>query len=486
MTRAIWFIVKVAILIVVALWLIDRPGTVEIEWRGRIIEMSIGVLLVGILVLMVVAAAVFWLYRNTVRAPKLLAHARRTGRRAKGYRALTNGLVAVAAGDPGAAQRFAKRAGSLLDEPPLTMLLSAQAAQLDGDDQAAARYFRAMLERDETRFLGLRGLITQALRDGDSEEALRLAHQAKDLRGDTKWVLKTCFELEVQRGDWVAAQASLNQAVKERAIDAQQGKHYRAVVLVERSRKAALAGKPRQALSYASEAVSLAPDLIHAVVAEAALLSEAGKGKVAQRHLERAWAKHPHPLLADAHDRLAPPGADALAKVKHRERLIAATSDTPESLIALARAEIAAELWGSARSHLMAAADKRPSRRVYRLLADLELADGDNTSASRDWLAKAEFASPDAAWVCDACGSISMDWQALCGTCGAFDTIDWRVPAVDIHALPASGPLERLSVETDTAPPSAPDGDASPQVTAPRPKANGTNGPKPAETSSAN
>ena len=49
MTRAIWFIVKVAILIVVALWLIDRPGTVEIEWRGRIFEMSVGVLLVAIL-----------------------------------------------------------------------------------------------------------------------------------------------------------------------------------------------------------------------------------------------------------------------------------------------------------------------------------------------------------------------------------------------------------------------------------------------------
>ncbi|MEM7442896.1 MAG: heme biosynthesis HemY N-terminal domain-containing protein [Pseudomonadota bacterium] len=463
MTRAIWFFIKVAILIVVAIWLVDRPGSVEIEWQGRIIEMSVGILLVGILLLMIIAAGLFWLWRNTIRAPKLLAHSRRTTKRAKGYRALTNGLVAVAAGDSGAAQRFAKRAGNLLDEPPLTMLLSAQAAQLNGDEQAASQYFRAMLERDETRFLGLRGLITQALHDGDGEEALRLAHQAKDLRGDTKWVLRTCFELEVQHGDWAAAQATLNQAVKERAIDPKQGKRYRAVVLVERSRAASMANKPRQALSLASEAVSLAPDLIPAVLNEAALLADAGKSKVALRHLERTWALHPHQTLAEAHDRLAPPEADAIARIKHREKLIAGSSDTPESLIALARAEIAAELWGPARSHLMAAADKRPSRLVYRLLADLELADGGDTSASRDWLAKAESAAPDAAWVCDACGSISPNWQALCGNCGAFDTIDWRIPAVDVHALPASEPLTRLTVQAETPPPGAPDNEKQTQ-----------------------
>ena len=32
------------------------------------------------------------------------------------------------------------------------MLLSAQAAQLAGDDKAAERFFTAMLERRETRF----------------------------------------------------------------------------------------------------------------------------------------------------------------------------------------------------------------------------------------------------------------------------------------------------------------------------------------------
>src|SRR3546814_2760390 len=67
------------------------------------------------------------------------------------------------------------------------MLLSAQAAQLNGDETAARRYFEAMLEKDDTAFLGIRGLLTQALKAGDDAEALRLARRAHRLRPDAAW-----------------------------------------------------------------------------------------------------------------------------------------------------------------------------------------------------------------------------------------------------------------------------------------------------------
>jgi len=82
-------------------------------------------------------------------------------------------------GDAEEAQKFARKADVLLAEPPLTLLLSAQAAQLNGDDQAAQRYFMAMIERKETEFLGLRGLIMHALRGGDEATALTLIERAK-------------------------------------------------------------------------------------------------------------------------------------------------------------------------------------------------------------------------------------------------------------------------------------------------------------------
>src|ERR687888_327363 len=69
-------------------------------------------------------------------------------------------------GDAVEAQRQAKQAGDLLNDPPLTLLLEAQAAQLGGDEKAATRYFRAMLDHPEASFLGLRGLLMQSLKTG--------------------------------------------------------------------------------------------------------------------------------------------------------------------------------------------------------------------------------------------------------------------------------------------------------------------------------
>src|SRR5262249_61185438 len=107
---------------------------------------------------LVAVAIVLWsLWRLLTRSPRQFALARADNRRRKAYRALTQGMVAVAAGDAGEARRQAKLAGTLLNDPPLTLLLAAQAAQLEGDERAAEKYFRAQPDRPEDAFLGPRG-----------------------------------------------------------------------------------------------------------------------------------------------------------------------------------------------------------------------------------------------------------------------------------------------------------------------------------------
>ena len=81
----------------------------------------------------------------------------------RGYKALTQGMVAVAAGDAQEARRQARKAENFLADPPLTMLLSAQAAQLSGDDKAAGKFFKKMSERKDTKYLGIHGMLNQAI-----------------------------------------------------------------------------------------------------------------------------------------------------------------------------------------------------------------------------------------------------------------------------------------------------------------------------------
>jgi HemY protein len=442
MKRLLLYALKLAILIAIAVWLADRPGHVQIQWQGRVIDTSVAVLVVIAAGLMLLTAWLYRFWRSLRRAPSRFVEGRRFVRREKGYRALTRGMVAVAAGDAEAARRFARKADVLLDEPPLTLLLSAQAAQLAGDDGAATRYFEAMLRRPDMEFLGLRGLLNQSLRSQDSAHALEMAQRARSLRPDATWTHRACFDLEVAQHRWADAQLSLAHAVRVKAISVEDGRRFKTRILVERSREAEAANSLAPALDFAHKAVGLEPDFVPAALQESALLVKTGRDAQAARLLEKSWARLPHPEVARAYAALGPDDEGSLLKVKRLEKLVRLRPEAATGLLTLAEAELAAQLWGSARGHLLKAEQLAPTRRGYRLLADLETAERNDPIAARSWLAKAQTAAPDEAWDCDACGARTDRWSALCGHCHGFDTLAWRIPG------PARG-LPPVAVEID-------------------------------------
>jgi HemY protein len=437
MRRSLAFLAAATAVMLAGVWLAERPGEVSVVWLGWRIDTSFGILVVAALLLCAAAMLLAALWRMLVSGPRRLMRWRRDRRRRQGYAALTRGLVAVAAGDPREAQRHARRAEILLDEPPLTMLLAAQTAQLLGDESAAKGHFRRMMENPETAFLGLRGMITQALKAGDHGEALVLARRARDLRPATAWVQTTLLDLETRLGDWPAAQETLRQAVRIGALPSAQAGRHAAAIALERARRAREENRPDEALAQAERAFAADPD--HA--AAASLLAElnlgAGKTRAAVRVLEQAWARLPRAELVDLHAR-ARECRDALARVKAAERLAALAPAHPESHLALARACHAARLWGEARRHLSAATAARggaPSAAVARLMAQIEEDEKGDQAAARQWLARATEAPGEAGWICAACGTGHARWQAICGHCGSFDRIGWTARA-QVAALP--------------------------------------------------
>ena len=204
MRRTLLFLLKLAIIVAIAVWLAERPGTVTLKWLNWELHSSVGVLIVVLVIGATLVALIHRFWRLVLRSPRHYLHRRAARKRERGYQALTQGMVAVAAGDAEEAKRQARRAGALLDDPPLTLLLAAQAAQLDGDEAAARGYFSRMIEREETSFLGLRGLLMQAMRSGDEAAALELAERAYRERPETPWVIRTLLELQIGAGNGTA------------------------------------------------------------------------------------------------------------------------------------------------------------------------------------------------------------------------------------------------------------------------------------------
>ncbi|HYF87157.1 heme biosynthesis protein HemY [Azospirillum sp.] len=434
MIRALWFLLKVAVVIAAAIWLADRPGTVSVHWLGYAVEAPFWVALLVTLAALGIAALGYRLLRGLIRTPQRLRHHSRARRRERGYRALTQGMVAIAAGDAPTARKMARKADGLLNEPPLTMLLSAQAAQLQGDERAAKQYFEAMLERPETAFLGMRGLLTQAIKSGDRVEALTLARKARGLQPNTPWLLGTLYDLEAQAGDWAAAEGTLQQAIQAGAIPTEEGRRHRAVLLLERSFEAERRGRADSALSHAQAAHDMMPGFVPAAVRLARLQLAADRPKPAAKVVERAWRQSPHPELAEIYRGLVS-SYDPLARVRLFQKLVRQAPDSAESHLAVAQAAIEAQLWGEARQHLNRAMEIGPTRRAYRLMAELDRSERHDEDAAKDWLAKAADAPEDPVWTCNSCGAVSHNWGGLCGHCGAFDSLTWKAPTVAVPVM---------------------------------------------------
>lgn len=430
----LWFVLA-AIAMLAAVWLAERPGTVTVVFRGWRLDTSLGVLLVAVVVLILLGVALWLLYRWIVGAPGALLEGWGDSRRRKGYRELTQGLAAVAAGDGTEAQRHARRAEQLLSEPPLTLLLSAQAAQLNGDREGANRAFKAMLEDDEMAFLGLRGLIAQSLRDGNQQQALAYAQRAFALRPQTPWVVHSLFDMQAQTGQWKAAQETLETGMRQKVVTANRGRTLRALLLVERSRTAEHDGKDSDALAFAREAFNLAPERIAVATRLAELQIKTGDGKRAMKTLERTWSLAPHPDLAELYLKAAGEN-DPLKRIGILRKLATQKPDDMESNLALARAALDAGLWGEARRHLDAAGGGNPSVRVCRLMAEVEERAQSDQAKVHDWLTRAAHAPADKAWRCSACHAHHEGWRSVCESCGAFGTLHWRAPGTYGQVLP--------------------------------------------------
>src|SRR5262249_56047074 len=89
-----------------------------------------------------------WSLRGGVgRGPDNVSRYLRIRRGVRGYLAVSKGLIAVGSGDARAAKKFTAEAVRIAPREPLTLLLSAQSAQLSGDRDAAVATFHPIPHR---------------------------------------------------------------------------------------------------------------------------------------------------------------------------------------------------------------------------------------------------------------------------------------------------------------------------------------------------
>lgn len=426
MRRLLVFLALTGLAVAGAVWLADRPGEVTIRWQGWRVDTTVPVLLAFLAVVLVALSALGRLVRTLFGAPGRWFQSRSIGRQRKGYAALADGLAAAASGDALRTARLARKADKLLKDPAVTGLLTAQAAQLSGDDGQMRRRFEAMTERKETAFLGHKGLAELALKQGDRANAREQAAKAFDIQPGAEGLAALLLDLQMEAGAWAEAEQTLRTARRRDALPTVELARRRALIGLGRAEQSLADGNEAQALDWALEARDADPLFGPAVALAARLLAKRGKGRKAASLLKSAFKAAPHPLLI-AEWRALGASEGALERVKRVQELVQANPASPDGHVALAEAALAAQLWGQARTHLEKALEQRPSRAVFEMLARVERDERKDEVAATAWVLKAGTDSvPESSWICGGCGHQAPDFAVCCPACGVAGRLEWK------------------------------------------------------------
>lgn len=457
----LWSLIKVIVFVALAAlvaWgagaVLETPGEVQIAFAGREVRLEPLAFIVAVLVALLALWLLLKLAGLLVATLRFFlgdetALSRFLDRRSeeRGFQALADGMIALASGEGREALQKATKAERLLGRPELTLILSAQAAELAGNRARAEEQYRALLADARTRFVGVRGLLRQKLEDGNREVALKLAEKAFALKPGHAGVLDTLFELQAEAGDWAGARRTLEAKVRAKQLPRDVGARRDAVLSLAEARAAEIAGDPERARKAAYEANRLAPGLVPAAVTAARLKAAEGDRRGAERILKRAWEAGPHPDLGAAFAQIEP-GETPAQRQKRFRPLLALRPDEPETRLLAAELAIAAEDFPAARRALGDLAEKRPTARALALMAAVERGTGGSEAAVRGWLAKALGAPRGEQWVCGRCRHVHAGWAPVCGNCGAFDTLAWKeAPAGERPEGPTAAMLPLLVAE---------------------------------------
>jgi HemY protein len=370
-----WVVATLILGAVGAHLLFADPGYVVINIRGWLIEMSVPILLAGILAVMLAV----WLAWELLQAPKKL------GEKAGEYRArraghqFTKGLIQVAEGNFSRGEKLLTRGVNRADAPLLNYLAAARAAQLQGDAERRDKWLR--LAYEETPDAAHAVLLTQAelqLAAEEYEQALATLRRLMEEAPNHSQALFLLGRLYRELEDWEQLGELLPKLKKQARIPAETLQEWTREV---HRRKLEQAGDDPTGVTAVWKQIPRAlrdDDVLIGAYVDA--LARAGGEEAAEAELRRRLRSRWSPALARLYGRLET--ADAGRQLRHAESWLKQHGEDAELLQAAGRLCMRQELWGKARSYLETALAIGPTPETYELYGRLLTRLGEGEAAA--------------------------------------------------------------------------------------------------------
>lgn len=384
----IGFIVVLALVAaaVVAHFLLQDPGYVVINFRQYVIEMSVPVLLAGVLLILFVV----WFVVQVLRAPRRLGEAAGRYRSGRAGARLTRGVIEIAEGNFARGERLLARTASKSDAPLLNYLQAARAAHLLGRNDRRDDWLRQAYEHAPEAASAV--LLTQAelqLDQTQYEQALATLRMLQEKSPNHSHALNLLGRVYYRLEDWEQLAALLPRLRKHGRLDPAVLEKWSVRVYRESLDKAGDA----DALTAAWKEVpkNLRQD-ITLLEAWYSGLIRTGQHDQAEKaiaaDLKREWRTplvRLFGILESSH-----PGK----QLGRAEGWLRSHPDDIELLLTAARLCLRNELWGKARSYLETIISLRPTPEAYQELGRLLARLGEDEAAAEAYRAGLSLVAP--------------------------------------------------------------------------------------------
>lgn len=370
----------------VAHFLLQDPGYVVVNFRNYVIEMSVPVLLAGILLIVLLA----WLVVKIFRAPRRLGEAAGRYRSGRAGARLTRGVIEIAEGNFARGEKLLARTASSSDAPLLNYLQAARAAHLLGRNDRRDDWLRQAYENTPEAASAV--LLTQAelqLDQRQYEQALATLRMLEEKTPNHSHALNLLGRLYFRLEDWKQLAALLPRLRKYGRIDPAVLEQWSVRVYREALDRAADADALAAAWSDVPKSMKQGLAVLEAWYAGLIRTGQHDKAeKAIAADLKREW-RPPLVRLFGVIDS-SHPGK----QLSRAEGWLRSHPDDVDLLLTASRLCLRNELWGKARSYLETVISLRPTPEAYqeygRLLARL----GEDEAAAEAYRAGLGLVAP--------------------------------------------------------------------------------------------
>jgi len=351
----------------------------------------------------------------------------------RGYQAFTQGMIALANKDYKRAIQENKKVSHYIKNNSLNLLLKSETLKLEKKYVELEKVYEEMIKNENTKILGLKGLMNQNLYAQDYHHAFIYGERLFNINHQIDKIYDTLLNIISKTNNWHKLVQINEKAFKFKLIDKEIYSINKSIALYEMSiikKHSTL----KDSINLIEQALKLRKYFPPYVCHYIDLLIENGNLSKAKKYLYKSWSYFPHPEYREVIKLLS--NKMKMSYFQLADYITSSTKDLSQSKILMAESLIDKQNWMEAKNYLSSLLEHKPSKEVCLLMSVIETGETNDPQKINAWISRSNFGELNYLWICRISNISQEKWSSVSNG-GHFNSLVWEKPQ-SLTELPSS------------------------------------------------